>query len=549
MTLGKQRRRFSMEQIIVGVIICSLAVFGIAVSVIGITNMSTALQKEYAGTTYHIADTAAAMVNGDHIAAYLQGEETEEYEQTRKALDKYSETMAVSIVYVIQVDCSDYGRFVSVFNSVNNEVDDTEYEPWELGYERATTNEEYRQKYRALYEKTSSHETIYRLKTEDGSNPHITTLVPVRDSAEEVTGILCIQRPISEQVEARRPYLINIGIAALLIAAIAAAFAAVYIRRGIVEPIRRVSGEAARFARENTLGEPLGGVSRVTEIADLAGSIDKMEADMVRYVDNLTVVTAEKERISAELSFASSIQVSALPNAFPAFPDILDFDIYATMTPAKEVGGDFYNFFLIDDDHLAMVIGDASGKGIPGALFMMETNIAISNRAKMGGSPGEILTFVNDSICEHNHAEMFVTVWMGILEISTGKVVEANAGHEYPAIGRKNGIFEAYKTKHGMVIGAMEGIQYRNHEFRLEPGDKLFLYTDGVPEATDKNLKMFTLDRLLAVLNRHRDESPEGILKGVRRSVSEFVGDANQFDDMTMMCLELTENREEATKL
>ena len=543
MTGEKGKKRFSMEQIIVGTIVISLAVFWVAVSILGITNLSTALQKEYTNSTYHMADTAVTLVNGDHIDAYLQGEERGEFEWTQDALDKYCEKMYLSLVYVIKVDESDYGRFVSVFNSVNNEVGNTSYEAWELGHPRETTNEEYQQKYRALYEKTSTHETIYRLRPDDGSKPHITTLVPVSGSDGKVTALLCLQRPFREQVETRRPYLITISIAALLIAAIAAAFAAAYIRKGIVKPLRKVTKEAVRFSKENTRGEPLREVSRVMEIADLAESIDTMETDMVRYVDNLTDITAERERMLAELSFASSIQESALPNVFPAFPDIDGFDIFATMNPAREVGGDFYNFFLIDDDHLAMVIGDASGKGIPGALFMMETNIAISNRAKMGGTPGEILTFVNDSICEHNHAEMFVTVWLGILEISTGKVIEANAGHEYPAIYRKGGIFEAHKTKHGIVIGAMEGVRYRDHEFRLEPGDKLFVYTDGVPEATDRDLRMFTLDRLLSTLNVYRDGSPKEILNGVQGSIGEFVNDADQFDDMTMLCLEIKEKK------
>ena len=543
MTGEKGKKRFSMEQIIVGTIVLSLAVFWVAVSILGITNLSTALQKEYTNSTYHMADTAVTLVNGDHIDAYLQGEERGEFDWTQDALDKYCEKMYLSLVYVIKVDESDYGSFVSVFNSVNNEVGNTSYEAWELGHPRETTNEEYQQKYRALYEKTSTHETVYRLKPDDGSKPHITTMVPVSGSDGKVTALLCLQRPFREQVETRRPYLITISIAALLIAAIAAAFAAAYIRKGIVKPLRKVTKEAVRFSKENTRGEPLREVSRVMEIADLAESIDTMETDMVRYMDNLTDITAERERMQAELSFASSIQESALPNVFPAFPDIMDFDIFATMNPAREVGGDFYNFFLIDDDHLVMAIGDASGKGIPGALFMMETNIAISNRAKMGGTPGEILTFVNNSICEHNYTEMFVTVWLGILEISTGKVIEANAGHEYPAIYRKGGIFEAHKTKHGIVIGAMEGVRYRDHEFRLEPGDKLFVYTDGVPEATDRELRMFTLDRLLSTLNKYRDGTPKEILNGVQGSIREFVSDADQFDDMTMRCLEIKEKK------
>ena len=212
------------------------------------------------------------------------------------------------------------------------------------------------------------------------------------------------------------------------------------------------------------------------------------------------------------------------------------------MTPAKEVGGDFYNFFLIDDDHLAMVIGDVSGKGVPAALFMMVTNILISERTQMGGTPGEILTFVNNSICEHNKADMFVTLWLGILELSTGRITAANAGHDDAAVYRKNGSFELYKTKHGFVAGAMPGIEYKNFEFQLEKGDKLFLYTDGVPEATDKNNQMYTMGRMVDALNEYKEQSPREILNGIHRSVNEFVGDAPQFDDLTMLCVELKEN-------
>ena len=228
----------------------------------------------------------------------------------------------------------------------------------------------------------------------------------------------------------------------MLMAAAAALLAALYLRKQFVRPIRRISDEATRFARENTLAEPLGQISRYSEISSLAGSIDTMEKDMVKYIDNLTTITADKERIVTELNLARTIQANSIPNVFPAFPDRKDLDIFASMTPARQVGGDFYNFFLVDSDHLAMVIGDVSGKGIPAALFMMVTNILISDRTMMGGTPGEILTFVNQSICEHNKAEMFVTVWLGILELSTGKLTASNAGHEYPALLRAGGCFE-----------------------------------------------------------------------------------------------------------
>ena len=529
---------FRMSFHMIGSIVLLLAVFGMVVSSLGFLVFTNKTVEQYTATTYRMADTAASLVNGDHLAAYLAGEETAEYNQISGWLDAYCQRMWVSLVYVIRVDQSDYGRFVSVFNCVNNEVDHSSYTPWECGYQRDTTNDEYRGKYKALYEQQSAHETVFRRSTQNGVHPHITSMVPVRNGAGEVEGILCVQRPIREIDDARRPYLITIGIITVMMAALAALMAALYLRRQFVRPIRKISDEATRFAKENTLTEPLGEISRYSEIASLANSIDTMEKDMVKYIDNLTAFTADKERIVTELNLARTIQLNSIPNTFPAFPERKDLDIYASMIPARQVGGDFYNFFLIDEDHLAVVIGDVSGKGIPAALFMMVTNILISDRAMMGGTPGEILTFVNQRICEHNRAEMFVTVWLGILELSTGKLTASNAGHEYPALMHAGGCFELLKDKHGFVVGGMDSVKYKDYEVQLQPGDKLFIYTDGVPEATDAEQQMFGTDRMIGALNADAGAAPEQILGNVQAAVDQFVRDAEQFDDLTMLCLE-----------
>ena len=531
--------RSSLAFNIIGGIILLLVVFGIIVSGIGYYSFTDAFKKEYSTTTSHIADTATTLINGDHLDDYLAGREMEEYEQTKGYLDAYCVRMRLSLVYLIQVDTSDYGRFVSIFNAVDNTVDDSSYTPWELGFKRDTTNNEYRRKYKRLYDKESTSETLYRIKTTDGQHPHITTMVPVMNSAGDVVAILCVQRPARELNDARRPYLIIIALSTVLLAILSGVFTAVYIRKHFVDPVEKVSDEATRFAKENTKGQPLGKLSKFEVFSNLAKSIDTMETDMVNYIDNLTAVTSEKERISSELSLAKTIQENSVPNIFPAFPEREEFDIYASMTPAKEVGGDFYNFFLVDDDHLAMVIGDVSGKGIPAALFMMVTNILISDRTHMGGTPAEILSYVNDNLYSHNRAEMFVTLWLGILEISTGRIIMANAGHEDAAVYHKNtNQFELFKTKHGFVAGALSGVNYKDFEIQLEKGDKIFLYTDGVPEATNGEEKMFTLDSMVNTLNRYKESDPHEILQGISVSVDAFVGDAPQFDDLTMLCLE-----------
>ncbi len=261
---------------------------------------------------------------------------------------------------------------------------------------------------------------------------------------------------------------------------------------------------------------------------------------IITYTEKQRNLVIETGRMQSELTVARTIQENSIPNIFPAFPERADFDIHASMTPAKEVGGDFYNFFLIDDNRLAFVIGDVSGKGIPAALFMMVTNILITDATQIGGTPGEILTRVNNSICEHNEADMFVTLWLGIYDSRTGKIIASNAGHDDAVVYRNNGEFEFVKTKHGLVVGAMPGVVYKDFEIELGKNDKLFIYTDGVPEATDKDNNMYTMDRMLKALNEHRTESPKDILEGIKESVNEFVGDAPQFDDLTMLCLENT---------
>ena len=238
-----------------------------------------------------------------------------------------------------------------------------------------------------------------------------------------------------------------------------------------------------------------------------------------------------------ELNTAANIQSDSLPSVFPAFPERNDFDIYASMDPAREVGGDFYDFYLLDEDRLCLIIADVSGKGIPAALFMMSSKILLQNYALAGCSPVEILRETNERICSGNKEDMFVTVWLGILDLRTGKLTAANAGHEYPIIHRKNQPFELLKDKHGFVLGGIAGMTYKQYEIQMEAEDEIFLYTDGVPDATNKANMLYGTERLLNALNHTADASPKELLDAVRADVDRFVGEAEQFDDLTMLCL------------
>lgn len=248
-------------------------------------------------------------------------------------------------------------------------------------------------------------------------------------------------------------------------------------------------------------------------------------------------ISKKTESIKAELSMATSIQESSLPKIFPPFPERKEFDIYANMDPAKEVGGDFYDFFLVDNDHLALVMADVAGKGVPAALYMMISKILIKTYSSNGLSPSIIAKSVNESLLSDDEIDMFVTVWIGILEISTGKVISIDAGHEFPALKRANGKFEILKDKKSFVVGGMHGITFKENEFKLEPGDTLFLYTDGVPEATNAENELFGIERMLLALNEEPDADAKKLLTNVRARVDEFVNEAPQFDDLTMMAL------------
>ena len=303
----------------------------------------------------------------------------------------------------------------------------------------------------------------------------------------------------------------------------------------IVKPVEQMTRSITESSRTGKLFEMQECYRTGDEIQVLAESFDDLSKKTKRYIEDITRITQEKERISTELELARKIQADMLPYIYPAFPDRSEFDIYGIMNPAKEVGGDFYDYFLIDDDHLGMVIADVSGKGVPAALFMMMSKILISNFAMMGGSPAEVLAHTNHTICQNNEEEMFVTAWLGILEISTGKIIAANAGHEYPIIRHGNGEFEILKDKHGFVLGGLEGMKYTDYEITLEKGSAIFLYTDGATEATNAHNELFGEKRLLRAVNDSHAVDPVELLGSVKNAISEFVGEADQFDDLTML--------------
>lgn len=369
------------------------------------------------------------------------------------------------------------------------------------------------------------------------------TIAVVLDNTNAETAISNVQQGIDRNSQATNAVIVN-GISRnrmvfALIAIVATVVLIVivsFISKRFVHPINMLMEQVKEVGEGNL--DAVTEVKSDDEIGKLSKAFNSMTGDLKNYMENLRVVTVEKERIGAELEVGKQIQADMLPAIFPDFSNRSDIVLYASMNPAKEVGGDFYDFFFVDNDHLCLVCADVSGKGVPAALFMVIAKTIIKNYAMMGLSPAQILENANTQLCEGNASSMFVTVWLAILDLSTGKGIAANAGHEHPALMRQNGEFALEKYKHSMAVATMEGIKFREHEFELERGDRVFIYTDGVTEAANIDNELFGEERMVESLNRHKNLMPVEALAAVRADIDEFVGEAPQFDDITMLMFE-----------
>ncbi|MBR6707716.1 MAG: PP2C family protein-serine/threonine phosphatase [Clostridia bacterium] len=369
---------------------------------------------------------------------------------------------------------------------------------------------------------------------------------PWRDG--EVIGCVGVDMDMNQAMRERHRFLLNSILFVAVLTAGSLCAGMLLVKRTAVEPLKRLAGATRKFTGitgdytpEDIMREEC---RPGDEIGDLYQDIREMQEHIVENTRNLARIAAEEERVNTEMRLAADIQRSMLPDVFPPYPERKEFDLYASMEPAREVGGDFYDFFLVDEDHLALVIADVSGKGVPAALFMMSAKILISNQAMTGAPPAEILDAVNKKLCASNQkVKMFVTVWLGILEIPTGVMTCASAGHEYPFVRTAEGGFRLYKDPHGLVAGGLKTTRYKDYQLVLRPGDQVFVYTDGVPDAVNEQGTRFGMERLEETLKRLEGESCRGVLEGVKQAVERFAGDAEPYDDLTMLCLSIAEGK------
>lgn len=523
---GSLSRKITLLCLLMAVVICAGA------CAVGYAAYRASTFETYNAFAYQVGEIVLTYVDGNRVAGYLEtGEKDGAYEDMAAAIRTVFDRMELTSIYLCVPDPETYTVTTIYDVRVHTARDPAQYE---LGVVDPIGSNP--QEVVNIYLTGQRSGDYFIRKNNFGYNA--SAILPVKNDAGRTTALLLVDVPMPFIVRNLNHYLVlTLGVTALL-ACLVTFLNMSYLKRQVAQPIRLLTMDALDFA-ENRRGfsEDLLQVRTGDEIQTLALALAQMEMDIVRYIDNLAAVTAEKERIGAELNVARQIQASMLPSIFPAFPERPEFDIYATMEPAKEVGGDFYDFFLVDEDHLALVMADVSSKGVPAALFMVIAKTLLKNAAQMGLSPKEVLSKVNNQLCENNDAEMFVTVWMGILEISTGRLTCANAGHEYPALCRAGQTYRLYKDKHGFVLAGMEGMRYQEYQLELAPGDGLYVYTDGVTEAMNSGDELFGSGRMLDALNRCPGDGPEVLLPRMKEEIGRFVGDAPQFDDITMLGL------------
>lgn len=509
-----------------------------AISYMGYREFTTVLEDEYNRSAYEIAETAKSYLDPDRLEHYLEtGEIDAAYLEIQDRLDALVVSTNSYLIYVTRLS-NDYTTSTYIFDAVHPDSGFTRYA---LGYTAQDMDPVYQDEVEQIMT-TGERSAVYFYSYTQASGAHTTAGIPVKDSAGEIVAFLGVEKAMTALENARQTYVWNVmGITVLAVVL----FLVVYIgflRREVVSPILTIAGEARRFAEDNVARlDLLEQIRKKDEIGTLARAIGRMETDIVQYVENLTAVTAEKERIGTELNVATQIQADMLPRIFPPFPERDEFDIYATMTPAREVGGDFYDFFLVDQDHLAVVIADVSGKGVPAALFMVIVKTLIKNHTQTGMAPDQVFETVNRQLCENNEAGMFVTAFLGVLEISTGRFTYVNAGHNPPLAALGGRPYDWLPSKRGFVLAGLEGVRYRQQEIVLCPGDSIFCYTDGVTEALDPADALYSEARLRAFF-RGRDLEGRPLaeqLDLLRRDIAAFAAGAEQADDITMLLLRI----------
>jgi len=539
----------------------SLGVVGlvltIAVSLFSYANSKSYLEDMYAERVMINSNAIAAMLDVEDVKTILAegGDQTPEYQEM---YDLFNRLKLDGDVTFLSLVIPDEDSVCFYIDAMVEEMGDDPANQLPYGsdilYVDAANPDDPAdmEKYIAIWEKYAENKGIDEpLVTDNSYGYNYTGVSVILDENGQAIAEIQYILDMSEVRAYLNSFLINMLLISFAIIGVTILAYIFFVRKMVTKPVGKLTAFTQEITKTNAFENQHIDIKTGDEIESLSESFNFMLAALEDHIANLSRVTAEKERIGAELDIAKHIQAAMLPCIFPAFPDRKEFDIFATMDPAKEVGGDFYDFFMVDDRHLAIVMADVSGKGVPAALFMVIGKTLIKDHTTPGRDLGKVFSAVNNLLCEANSEGLFITAFEGVLDLVTGEFNFVNAGHEMPFICKAGGDFEPYKIRPGFVLAGMEDMRYKAGSMQLEVGDKIFQYTDGVTEATNVNNELYGMSRLGAILNRVKHGTPHEILPAVKQDIDEFVGEADQFDDITMLCLEYKarmEASEEATE-
>ncbi len=528
------RARISVE------ISCMVMLMGMVLIALSCYAFYDAYISFYSEKAQDIVRMLAREVDADALSGYLESGKTDAaYERMLAHFNNVKENAGELGYLYLFVPYEDH--FVYILDAYT--AADDKRNIARLGDQFRYGEMEYRYLLADIRDKKPSTEVIFG--KDEGYGKTVSAWAPVLNAEGELAAMVEADYVLGNLQRRINAYMM--GISAFLLVGMAVILYAVLhvLKKNVTTPLERLAGYVNSYENGEEQPGPYP-FCKKDEIKLLSDSFQGMIARTKDYIARIERAAAEKERIGAELSVAAHIQANMLPCVFPPFPDRREFTLFATMRPAKEVGGDFYDFFLIDEDRLVLVIADVSGKGVPAALFMVIAKTLIKNHAQGGQTPEKIFENVNAQLCENNEEGMFVTAWLGILSLSTGSLSYVNAGHNMPLIKRRGGTYEYLETEPDFVLAGMENQQYRRRELTLEPGDMLYVYTDGAPEAVNGKKQLYGDERLRYALNRNKEEPPEELLPDVRADIDRFAGEEPQFDDITMLCLRYNGESESA---
>jgi len=524
----KRRRRLGVKgkMVVVFAVMGTLMAAGVGTAAYLLTYQQVATQ--YTEIAHSSAQMAATSVDGSKIDTYLKYGTDPSYYDSYYVLKRVKEVNHLTYLYIIRPDIHQRkGTYIFDIYSAGNDPNRISYLGEVMGKDDVdpALQEAYR---------TGTYQTAKTKTPEYGYL--FSAYVPVLAQDGHVAAVAGADISMGQILKDVYRRTVQISATALGIMTLLLIILLLFVHRRVLDPVVKLSGHMADFASGKGELSELAPVRTGDELQAMSESFNCMVGELRRSMENLEAATADRERIATELNVATEIQASMLPCIFPPFPDREEFDLYATMLPAKEVGGDFYDFFLVDKDTLAVVIADVSGKGVPAALFMVIAKTLIKSNAQAGKSPKEVFETVNTLLCENNEAGMFVTAFMGYLDINSGQFTYVNAGHNPPLL-YSDARFNRLQTEPDFVLAGMKDTIFDQDETILHPGDELFLYTDGVTEIANKENRLFGEQRLIEAVDQYADLPLENFVISVMREINHFADRAQQTDDITMLAL------------